>query len=107
MTPDRRAALVALAYTPLDESDPAVAAIVRRARREAATVPRGPSARLVELCDAIDDPTTLTHLRCVVMARHPTEHATATGAGAVWAVATRLINTAAWAAGPPPFMAEP
>lgn len=81
-------------YLPADESDPAVAAFVRRARHEAVGNPVSASAELVGAARKCDTGQ-LNHLAFVVMVRHPDAHAGATGAGAVWAVASRLVNEAA------------
>lgn len=86
--------LAHLPYQPLDESDPAVAAVVRRARREAVDNVAAPSERLVELCRALADDA-LHHCRVVVMVRHPGVWGCATGGGGIWAVVSRLVNEAA------------
>ena len=88
-----------LPYCPLDESDDAVKAVIRRARREALTIPEEPSPRLVDLVSRLPLQH-LRHARCVVLIRHPGEKAGATGAGGIWAVASRLVNQAADRAAP-------
>ena len=79
---------------PAHEWVPEVAAVVRRARREAADNPAEPSERLVELVLACR-PRERCHLARTIMVRHPDTRAVATGGGAVWAVASRLTNQAA------------
>ena len=83
-------------WLPLDEGDQQIARIVRQARREAADVPEAPSPKLVALVRCVSgDSDILARLAVVVMIRHPDQRAVATGAGAVWAVASRLVNEAA------------
>ena len=95
-------------YLPIDLSDKEMARIVRRSRFEAGKIgPIGtgdPTEKLVKLIDALDLGR-VNRLAGVVMVKHPDQRAGATGAGAVWAVATRLLNEAAYEVlkGRPPF----
>lgn len=85
-------------WIPIDLSDKEMAKVVRRARFEAGKIgitgSGGPSSSLVKMIDALDLGK-VNRLAGVVMVKHPDARAGATGAGAVWAVATRLVNEAA------------
>ncbi|MCY4122086.1 MAG: hypothetical protein OXG72_14330 [Acidobacteria bacterium] len=105
-------------YTPLDESRPEIAAVVKQARREAGKDHcAAPSQKLIGLVAACSPPV-IDHMRVCVMIRlpvlsrmEPAAHFSrgrnrhyireahvrpiASGMGGIWAVASRLVNEAA------------
>ena len=81
-------------YWPLDIAYPQIAAVVAQAGREATAERRYPSKQLIHLVQSCTEPMR-AHMRVVEMIVHPDVRAQASGAGGVWAVASRLVNQAA------------